>query len=170
MLRIQNFAATFVIVLRIFLLLMFVASVSCRELFFVFLSVSQIVSETLIKTYFCHLSFTRLWSAALSQNSPLLNIKIRNRTGTCNKNWEKNLLFPFSCSQACVHPMLLYVRSVFTLASYMQRCVNIKIIKIMNANVFHHIGLCGTSLYVYLLRQRTPHSIQYTKSALCTNR
>ena len=70
---IQNFADTFVINLR-FSCLMFAASTSYFMSFPI--SVSQLVPETLTKADFCHFSFTRLWSAALSQNSPLLNIKL----------------------------------------------------------------------------------------------
>ena len=57
-------------------------------------------------------------------------------------------------SQACIHPMLLYAQLVCTLALYVRRRVNMKIIKIMKINVFHCIRLCKTSLYFYLLRQR----------------
>ena len=51
------------------------------DLFFRTLAVNSVsdfclfVSETLTKTDFCHFCFTRLPSAELSQNSPLLNIK-----------------------------------------------------------------------------------------------
>ena len=44
--------------------------------------------------------------------------------------------------------MLLYAQLVFTLASYMRRRVDIKIIKIMKINIFHCTRLCETSLYV----------------------
>ena len=74
MLPVQNFADTSVIVLRIFFPWCFWLPLPISWAFLY--QQVKIVSETHTKTDFCHFSCTQLWSAVLSENSPLLNIKL----------------------------------------------------------------------------------------------
>ena len=121
----------------------------------------QIVSGTLTNTDLCHFSFTRLWSAALSQNSLLGNIKFETPQVGLNvveiekKKKKSFLFFPFLYSYICMRSML-YVSagSVYAGLIYAKACGYEKIWRYMDmnykvyekVNVFNCIRLWDTSL------------------------